>query len=254
MYGLYLLDVFISELLLNNDAKGDVAGSSLTVKAVIIDLPVTEVAERKRFPKNDDVHVYRFTGGRTCHFSAPCEQLVKTMKRLPVHIGVFRVGDEFPICGIRTYLSGCACDLNTLNVYKKKSFMFRGPYDLADSGGSFAGQLDATITFTNLGKCITRCFALVNNAFIFKTDPEETEYKCSLKAKMNSSNGYRTTKADDDSPEKLAALIRDVSGVSPLATYLARGCPPPRPPREPLVDPRAAKGKKKKGKKKGKKK
>lgn len=49
----------------------------------------------------------------------------------------------------------------------------------------------------------------------------------------------------------LATLIRDVSGIFPLARHLARGCPPPRPPREPLVDPRAAKGKKKKkGKKK----
>ncbi|XP_033325578.2 uncharacterized protein LOC117220044 [Megalopta genalis] len=248
MYGLYLLDIYVSELLLNKQVFTDVEGSELMVRVVVVDLPVAEIVQRKQFVKDENVHVFQFSNGWTCHFSAVCEQLVKALKRMRVHFGIFRKGDNYPICSVRSYLTGCACDLNTLKVDKPKSFMFRGPFDLVDSGRSFAGQLDATITISNLGRCVSTCYALVPNAFIFKGGDEEVEYKGGLKAM--SPGEHRTMNLDVNTPEKLAGVVRDFASISPMAGFLASGSPPPRPPREPLVDPRAVRSKKKKGKKK----
>ncbi|KZC04653.1 PREDICTED: uncharacterized protein LOC107190117 [Dufourea novaeangliae] len=249
MYGLYLFDVYISQLMLNKETYTDTGGSSLITKIVIINLPPMEVFEHSRSRKND-IHVFKFKGGQACHFSVLCEELVKIMKRLPLYIGVFRVNDEFPICSVRTYLSGCACDLNTLMIQNPKSFIFRGPFDLVDPGNSFAGQLGATITVTNMGRCMMAYYALVPDCFFFKTGPGEDEYKCNFKEKSNSSGQHRTMNLDADSPK---SLVRGIVGVSPVAQYLARGSPPPQPPFEPLVDPRAARGRKKGKGKKGKK-
>ncbi|XP_078040724.1 uncharacterized protein LOC144471969 [Augochlora pura] len=247
MYGLYLLDIYVSELLLNKEIYTDVAGSELMVRVAVIDLPVAEIVQREAFAKDDDVHVFQFSNGWTCHFSAVCEQLVKALKRLRVHFGIFRKGDNYPVCTVQSYLSGCACDLNTLKVKKPKSFMFRGPFDLIDSGGSFAGQLNATITISNLGRCVSTSYSLMPRAFIFKGGHEEVEYKGGFKGM--SSGEHRTMNFDVDTPEKLAGVVKDITSISPLAGFLATGSPPPRPPREPLVDPRAVKSKKK-GKKK----
>ncbi|XP_031839564.1 uncharacterized protein LOC116430036 [Nomia melanderi] len=249
MYGFYVFDVYVSQLTLNKEMYADTGGATLVVKVVFINLPTAEVTERSRSRKND-IYAYEFKGGQSCHFSALSEELVKMMKKAPLHIGVFRVDDNFPVCGVRTYLTGCACDLNTLLVQNPESFIFRGPFDLVDSGNSFAGQLGATITVTNMGRCIMRHYALVPNSFLFKTESEENEYKCSFKEKSKSSGSHRTMNLDVDSP---GSLLRDIIGISPIAGYLAHGCPPPQLSREPLVDPRAPqskKAKRKRGKKK----
>lgn len=115
--GLFLLDVYVSELILNKETYADTGGAPLVAKVVFIDFPAMEVSERDRFHKNDvnDIWVYEFNGGQTCQFSIPCLELVKRMKRVPLRIGIFRDKDHYPICCVRTHLSGCVCDLVRTN-------------------------------------------------------------------------------------------------------------------------------------------
>ncbi|XP_076623204.1 uncharacterized protein LOC143342824 [Colletes latitarsis] len=265
MFGLYLLDVYVTRLTLNKEVYVDTGGSPLVVKVVFVNFPAMEVAERKRSRKDDDIYIYEFKGGQCCHFSMMCDELVTKMKKVPLNIGVFRKDDNYPICNIRTHLSGCACDLGTHKIERPKSFRFRGPFDLVDSGNSFAGQLGVDITVTNIGRCMTRYYALVPNCFLFKTDPEGHEYRCNLKESSKISDELLygafgdnigkiakfTQNLDLDSP---GPLVMDIVGIAPAAGHLAAGSPPPREPLPPLVDPRMTRGRRRgKRRKKGKK-
>lgn len=107
-------------------------------------------------------------------------------------------------------------------------------------------------------------YGLAPNCFLYKTGPDEPENHCTYKegsAGMTTVMGGSyadnsakiekiTMKLDIVSP---GTVIRDIAGISPAAYHLARGRPPPKPPREPLVDP-TLKRKKRKKKKGGKKK
>ncbi|XP_053973896.1 uncharacterized protein LOC128873915 [Hylaeus volcanicus] len=264
MFGLYLLDVYVTKLILNKEVYVDTGGSPLIVKVVFINFPAMTVVERKRHRRDDDIFIYEFKNGQSCHFSMICEELVKKMKKVPINIGVFREDDEYPICYVRTHLTGCACDLGELKVDRPKSFTFRGPFDLVDNGNSFAGQLSIDITITSMGRCMMRYYALAPNCFLFKTGPEENEYKCNFKETsriadelLYGSFGDNVGKVrelsvnlDTDSP---GSLVTDIVGITPAAGHLANGSPPPQPPREPLVDPRLVRKRRRKGRKKGKK-
>ncbi|XP_076248672.1 uncharacterized protein LOC143188350 [Calliopsis andreniformis] len=267
MFALYHLDVYVTQLTLNKETYTDTGGASLLAKVVFLNFPVLEVTERSRYHKNEvnDIYVFEFHGGQTFHFSMPCEELVKKMKKVPLNIGVFRIDDCFPICYVRTFLNGCACDLGTLRVEKPKPFVFRGPFDLVDPGNSFAGQMALEITITNMGRYVITHYALAPNCFLYKTEPDGEENLCTYKETskemngINGSFGLNLTNIEE-TPKKLdmtspGDVIRDIAGISPAAENLARGRPPPKPPREPLVDPSAEKktkkgkkGKKKKGK------
>lgn len=111
MYGLYLLDVYVSQLMINKEAYTDTGGLTLVTKVVFINFPATEILERDRSVKDDIIYIYKFNGGQSFYFLMSCEEMVKKMKRLFLKIGVFRLDDNFPICSTQTRLSGCACDL-----------------------------------------------------------------------------------------------------------------------------------------------
>ncbi|XP_034174018.1 uncharacterized protein LOC117601425 [Osmia lignaria lignaria] len=259
MFGLYLLDVCVSQLQLNKEVYTDSTGSTLLTKVVFINFPVTEVKERKRTSKEDDkIYVYDFEAGQSIQFSMTCEELLKKMKKCPLWIGVFRMDDNFPICSLRTHLSGCACDLGSLLIENPAPFRFRGPFDLIDTGQNFAGRLGLEITIFNLGRCLLMRYALAPNCFLFKMEPDGTEYKCNFKD--SSKLGMSVLPADNFANREMIVdtspagnLIKDIAGISPVADHLGDGRPPPKPPRVPLFDPSQSKRKKKKkGKKKGK--
>ncbi|XP_071878795.1 uncharacterized protein [Bombus fervidus] len=265
MYGLYLLDVYVSQLMINKEAYADTGGSTLVTKVVFINFPATEILERDRSVKDDIIYIYKFNGGQSFHFLMPCEEMVKKMKRLFLKIGVFRLDDNFPICSTQTRLSGCACDLGKVCVEDPTPFVFSGPFELVDSGNSFAGYLDLDITVINLGRSLVTPYALAPNCFVFKSHPQGPEYKCNAKELSKLSKGMSIPVGDnlaamgnlmmdnllDTAPP--GNLMKDIVGISPVADYLALGSPPPKLPRPPLVDPtlttRKKKGKKKKGKK-----
>ncbi|XP_076171494.1 uncharacterized protein LOC143148740 [Ptiloglossa arizonensis] len=264
MFGLFILDVYVTQLMLNKEVFFDTGGAPLIIKIVFINFPVIIVAERKRSRKNDN-YVYEFKAGQSYNFSMRFEELVKRMKKVPLNIGVFRENDNYPICNARTHLNGCACDLGTLKVENPKSFIFRGPFDLVDSGNNFAGQVGINITIINMGRCMMRYYALAPKCFLFKSGPEGNEYKCNYKDTSYAAGGLLheafgdnvgkvtelTMDLDIDSPTN---LIKDIIGISPAAEHLGRGSPEPQLPREPLVDPRLVRKKKKeKGKRKRKK-
>lgn len=102
-------------------------------------------------------------------------------------------------------------------------------------------------------------FALAENCFLFKNDPEEQEYKCNTKESTKSvpgsiiPHGDSSMNAGEFMIDKLldtaptGNLMKNVASISPAAERLALGSPPPKSPRPPLVDPTAIR--KKKGKK-----
>ncbi|XP_003699546.2 uncharacterized protein LOC100878948 [Megachile rotundata] len=261
MFGLYLLDVFVSQLTLNKEVYIDTGGATLFVKVVFLNFPPTEIKERKRSRNEDDnLFIYKFNNGQSIHFSMSSEELVMKMKRVPLSIGVFNVEDSFPVCYLQTHLSGCACDLGSQRIENPSSFKFRGPFELRDSGHSFAGEVDLDITISNLGRCLLTYTALAPNCFFFKTEPEGPEYKCNFKESSKKStgmlgsyasnlanNGNQKMKGDTRSP---GISIKDIAGISPVANRLAEGSPPPKPPRVPLEDPSTKRKSKKKKRKK----
>ena len=111
MIGLYLLDIYVEQLMLNRDVYIDTNGAKLVVKVAFINFPPTEVNERERSLKNETIYVYGFRCGQSIHFSMPTEELVNKMKKALLKIGIFKVNDTYPICHIFTHLSGCACDM-----------------------------------------------------------------------------------------------------------------------------------------------
>ncbi|XP_076763743.1 uncharacterized protein LOC143431114 [Xylocopa sonorina] len=265
MFALYLLDVYVTRLTLNKDVYADTGGSTLVVKVGFLNFPATEVVERDRRVKDEELFVYEFERGQSCHFSMMSDQLVKTMKRVKLRIGVFRVDDGFPICHVHTYVNGCACDLGLVCISKPAPFVFKGPFDLVDPGNSFAGQLELVITVTNLGRSLVTPYGLAPNCFVFKNNSEGPEYKCNskdsqrLSERMNILNGDNLASIETVVMDKLldtaapGNLMRDVAGISPVADRLALGSPPPKLPRPPLEDPtvvrrkrRGRKGRKKK--------
>ncbi|CAK9803931.1 hypothetical protein ANTPLA_LOCUS3873 [Anthophora plagiata] len=263
MFGLYLLDVYVTRLMLNKEVYTDTGGSTLVTKVIFINFPATEVIERSRSVKDEKIYVYEFKSGQSCHFSMTCEELVKKMKRIPLKIGVFRVDDNFPICYIYTHLTGCACDMGSLAVENPVPYVFRGPFELVDPGNNFAGHLDLDITVLNLGRSLVIPYALAPDCFVFKTEPEGQEFKCNIKdtSKLpggneipfgenlpDFSNRIMDYLLDTASPGN---LIRDIAGISPVADKLALGSPPYKPPRPPLVDPTLdTRRKKRRGRKK----
>lgn len=119
MFTLYHLDIYVAQLKLNKEAYADTHGESLLAKVVFLNFPALEVTERKRHHIDDDndIYLYEFHSGQTIHFTMPCEELVKRMKRVPLSIGVFRMDDYYPVCHTRTFLNGCACDLVRNNLF-----------------------------------------------------------------------------------------------------------------------------------------
>ncbi|KAK9309237.1 hypothetical protein QLX08_000990 [Tetragonisca angustula] len=264
MYGLYLCDICVSQLMINKEVYKDTEGSKLVAKVVFINFPATEIVERNRYVKDEIIYVYEFNNGQSFHFSMSCEQLVRKMKRIFLNIGVFRVHDNFPICSAQSRASGCACDLGKIGVEGPTPFVFRGPFELVDTGNSFAGYLDLDVTVTNLGRSVVTPYVLAPNCFVFKSHRDGQEYKCNTKELSKLSR-----RTDVHSINNLAAmgnfvmdnlldtslhgnLMKDVAGISPVADQLALGSPPPKLPRPPLVDPTLV-TRKKKGKKLGKK-
>nr|XP_033183020.1 uncharacterized protein LOC117153259 [Bombus vancouverensis nearcticus] len=249
MYGLYLLDVYVSQLMINKEAYTDTGGSTLVTKVVFINFPATEILERDRSVKDDIIYIYKFNGGQSFHFLMSCEEMVKKMKRLLLKIGVFRLDDNFPICSTQTRLSGCACDLGKVCVEDPTPFVFSGPFELVDSGNSFAGYIDLDVTVINLGRSLVTPYALAPNCFVFKSHPQGPEYKCNAKELSKLSKGMSIPVGDnlatmgnlmmdnllDTAPP--GNLMKDIVGISPVADYLALGSPPPKLPRPPLVDP-----------------
>ncbi|KOX77520.1 hypothetical protein WN51_09844 [Melipona quadrifasciata] len=257
MYGLYLCDICVSQLMINKEVYKDTEGSKLVAKVVFINFPATEIVERNRYVKDEIIYVYEFNNGQSFHFSMPCEQLVKKMKRIFLNIGVFRVDDNFPICSAQSRASGCACDLGKIGAESPTPFVFRGPFELVDTGNSFAGYLDLDVTVTNLGRSVVTPYALAPSCFVFKSHHDGPEYKCDTKESSKLPKSTNVLVGDnlaamgnlvmdnllDTSPH--GNLTRDVAGISPVADHLALGSPSPKLPRPPLVDPTLAARKKK---------
>ncbi|CAD1471277.1 unnamed protein product, partial [Heterotrigona itama] len=228
MYGLYICDICVSQLMINKEVYKDTEGSKLVAKVVFINLPATEIVERNRYVKDGIIYVYEFNNGQSFHFSMPCEQLVKKMKMISLNIGVFR---------------------GEIGVQGPTPFVFRGPFELVDAGNSFAGYLDLDVTVTNLGRSVVTPYALAPNCFVFKNHPDGPEYKCSTKelsklpGRTNVLVGDNLTAMGNLVMDNLldtaphGNLMKDVAGISSVADHLALGSPPPKFPRPPLVDP-----------------
>ncbi|XP_017755514.1 PREDICTED: uncharacterized protein LOC108547476 [Eufriesea mexicana] len=246
--------------MLNKDVYTDTDGSTLVVKVMFINFPATQVPERGRFLKDEKIYVYEFKGGQSYHFSMPCEELVKKMKKAWLKVGVFKVDDNFPVCYVHTRLSGCACDMGTTCIETPNPYIFTGPFDLLDVGESFAGQLDLDIRVINLGRSLITSYVLAPNCFVFKNNLEGPEYKCSTKnpGKTGANSGDNFTNLENRVMDNLLDtgpaenLMTEIVGISPGADRLALGSPPPKLPLAPLIDPTVVpkRRKGKKGKKK----
>ncbi|XP_043795613.1 uncharacterized protein LOC122716519 [Apis laboriosa] len=261
MIGLYLLDIYVEQLMLNKDVYIDTNGAKLVVKVAFINFPPTEVNERERSLKNETIYVYGFRCGQSIHFSMPTEELVNKMKKALLKIGIFKANDTFPICHIFTHLSGCACDMAKVAIKDPTPYVFRGPFELLDPGNNFAGQLDIDITVRNLGRALVTPYVLAPKCFVFKNEPDGPEFKCQASRMSGGMDGSspppsaeNTVREDLLDTGPAGNMMADVAAISPAAPRLALGSPPPKLPRPPLVDPTLVKKKPKKDKKKAKKK
>ncbi|KAG7212044.1 hypothetical protein KM043_011238 [Ampulex compressa] len=234
-FRLFFLEANVSKLVLTEDAYRDSGGAPLRVKISFLNFPTMEIMECNRVIEEDSFF-FEFEAGQSRHFSMQPQDLFARMKKNPVSFGVFRAGDSFPICHVITPLSGCACDLGSMSIEESSPFTFKGPFDLLDPGGNFAGQLGIDVSVTNMGRFIITQYALARGYFVLKKDSKADELECRRKQSSLTnltSRGFRK----GDGVDIVKNLMKDIAGISPVSERLSFGRPPPKPPLIPLVDP-----------------
>lgn len=182
---LYLLELMVGRLSLVSEKIKEVRDCQLVVKIKFIDFPVFEISRNdfnSAVPSPPDAQngSLEYSAGKSCLFTKQPRDLVQGMQSNPLRIGVFCLGDTYPIAESEIPLSGCLCDQVAMAMndpdHLPKPYSLKGAFSLGDPGGNPSGSISLDLRLTCFGKSITTRYQLQPKSFLFKNEKDEGEF------------------------------------------------------------------------------
>ncbi|XP_043683092.1 LOW QUALITY PROTEIN: uncharacterized protein LOC122636182 [Vespula pensylvanica] len=183
---IYLAEVLVEKLQLTPNRIKEIDDEAVAIKVKLLDFPLFEMAREdfeslKKSPAIIDKDgIIRFSIGRSCLFIRKPKDLVEELRTASVGIGVFRVGDTFPLAESIVKLSGCLCDQVAMSTNDPenmpKPFSVKGGFHLLDPGENPSGVLDMELKITCLGRFVTTKYELRPSFFVFKKENDMREF------------------------------------------------------------------------------
>lgn len=181
---LYLLELVVESLKLTPEKIHDCSDNPLLVKIKFHTLPIFVISQTDfksvnshNKTANDSIV---FSSGRSCLFGKRPRDLVHEMQTRPLRIGVFCVGDTYPIAEMTLPLTGCLCDQIAMAMNDRDHlpapYVLTGDYELLDPGKNSSGSLSLVLKITCLGKHVTTHYQMKENSFVFNSDRDEGQY------------------------------------------------------------------------------
>ncbi|KAK2576457.1 hypothetical protein KPH14_005788 [Odynerus spinipes] len=183
---IYLVEVLIDKLQLTPAKIKDIGEQPVMIKIRFLDFPVFEIT-RKDFqsltlPPPSNKGIVNFSMGRSCLFIRKPKDLVQELRTATVGIGVFCVGDTYPLAESSLRLPGCFCDQVAMSTNDPenmpKPYSVKGGFHLLDPGENPSGTLDMEMKITCFGRFITTRYELRPNFFIFKKQDDDLREFC----------------------------------------------------------------------------
>ncbi|KAI4473089.1 hypothetical protein M0802_016319 [Mischocyttarus mexicanus] len=181
---IYLVQVLIDKLQLTENKMKDIGEQAVTIKVKLLDFPIFEITredfESIKIPPVKEDGIIQFSIGRSCLFIRRPKELVEELRTTSVGIGVFCLGDTYPLAETTVRLSGCLCDQVAMSTNDPenmpKPFSVKGGFHLLDPGENPSGMLDMELKITCLGRFITTKYELRPSFFVFKKQGDTKEF------------------------------------------------------------------------------
>ncbi|KAL2730987.1 hypothetical protein V1478_005400 [Vespula squamosa] len=183
---IYLVEVLVEKLQLTPNKVKDFGDQAVTIKVKLLDFPLFEMTREdfeslKKSPAIIEKNgIVRFSIGRSCLFIRKPKDLVEELRTASVAIGVFCIGDTYPLAKSIVKLSGCLCDQVAMSTNDPenmpKPFSVKGGFHLVDPGENPSGILDMELKITCFGRFITTKYELRPSFFVFKKEDEMREF------------------------------------------------------------------------------
>lgn len=186
---IYLAEVLVDKLQLTPNRLKDIGDRAVAIKVKLLDFPLFEISREdfesfKGSPVANATKngIVRFSMGRSCLFIRKPKDLVEELRGASVGIGVFCVGDTYPLAESIVKLSGCLCDQIAMSTNDPenmpKPFSVKGGFHLLDPGENPSGTLDMELRITCFGRFITTKYELRPSFFVFKKNRNDMEEFC----------------------------------------------------------------------------
>ena len=113
MSQIFLLDIFVSHLVLVSESLEQVGNKKIVVQINFNHFPPLMVSASNSTAKAlpDCKADFLFYKGQIRYFSMQIEEMVKLMEKYPLKIGIYTDGDSVPMCEVRIPLNGYARNL-----------------------------------------------------------------------------------------------------------------------------------------------
>lgn len=181
---IYMVEILIHKLTLTKSKIKDIGEYPVTVKVSFLDFPTFEITQHDFYSvkpplPTEDGTLY-FMIGRSCLFIKQPKHLVAELQSTAMKVGVFRLGDTYPIAETEITLPGCLCDQVAMAQNDPenlpKPFKVKGSFNLLDPGENPSGTLEMEMRMSCFGSSIMTHYELHPKFFAFRNKGREREF------------------------------------------------------------------------------
>lgn len=179
-----MVEMLVHKLVLTEGKIKDIGEHPVVIKIKFLEFPVFEITRhdfyslKPALPEEDGT--LHFMIGRSCLFVIQPKELVDELKSATIKVGVFRVGDTYPIAETEIPLPGCLCDQVAMAQNEPenlpKPFVAKGSYNLVDPGENPSGTLEMEIRLVCFGRSIMTHYEMHPTFFTFRNEDREREF------------------------------------------------------------------------------
>ncbi|XP_017879808.1 uncharacterized protein LOC108624785 [Ceratina calcarata] len=181
---IYMVEMLIHKLTLTKSKIKDIGDFPIAIKIKFLDFPVFKITREDFYslkpPPPTEEGTFHFMIGRSCLFIKQPKDLVKELQSTMIKVGVFRVGDTYPIAETEITLPGCLCDQVAMAQNDPenlpKPFMVKGSFNLIDPGENPSGTLEMEMRLLCFGRSIMTHYEMHPKFFAFRNNGQEREY------------------------------------------------------------------------------
>ncbi|XP_016911748.1 uncharacterized protein LOC107997569 [Apis cerana] len=181
---IYIIEILIHKLTLTKSKIKDLGDYPIAVKVQFLDFSVFEITRDEFYsvkpPPPTEDGIFYFMVGRSCLFIKQPKDLVTELQSQNIKVGVFRVGDSYPMAETEITLPGCMCDQVAMALNDPqnlpKPFMVKGSFNLLDPGENPSGTLEMEMRLSCLGRSIMTHYELHPKFFTFRNNGQEREF------------------------------------------------------------------------------